>query len=106
MVAIVIVPTELKPAAELAVKQLAPESHGESFIVPLKTSISSEEAPTYWACSPIVSREALAQIQQLIHSPPFSPRSVLGISDSETVAVDFEALLNAKGLQRMEVPRA
>ena len=102
MVAIVIVPAELKPQAEQAVKQLAPESSGESFIVPLKTVTSAPGVPTHWACLPIASNDTLVQIQTMVHQPPFSPQSILGICDSEQIESEFDAVLRAHHLESVD----
>ncbi len=99
MVAIVIVPSALKLLAERAVRQLAPESAGESFIVPL-VSIGQAGPASHWACLPIVSAATLEQIRQMVQNRPFAPSSVLASSEAEVVPEVFENILREQGLER------
>jgi hypothetical protein len=63
MVAIVIVPSALKVAAEFAVKQLAPHSEGESFTVALRSAQSPVATDTLGLRADYLERDQRADSQ-------------------------------------------
>ena len=105
MIAIVIVPTKLKPYAEQAVRSLSPGSFGESFTVPLQAVDKPAEQPTHWLCSPIVSDAVASKIQGLLTTPPFAGACLLALCEPEEAANQLDKLCEQSGLEQIEVTR-
>ena len=104
MLAIVIIPESLKSLAEKAVRQLAPQSEGESFSVPL-CPVGQESAtslPTHWASLPLVSAEVAEQIHRLLSSSPFLGQGALVTCDPDQAVESFRLICAEWRLVRME----
>ncbi len=103
MVAIIIVPGSLKPAAEKCVAMVSPGSVGESLTIPLGPIGKTDGPPTHWASLPIVSDEALEQLGKLSRSPMFAGQAFVTTCEVERVPEAFAAQLESLGLERREV---
>lgn len=106
MLAIVIIPHSLKSLAEQAVRQLAPQSEGESFTVPLcpvgQEAITPNSLPTHWACLPVVSTEVAEQIHRLLSSAPFLGQGALVTCDPDEAVESFRLICAEWKLVQME----
>ncbi len=111
MTAIIIIPVELQPIAEQAVKSLDPLSEGESFIIDLRPAspVGSDPlklpAATHVACTPEVSDLVMQQIRGMVNSPPFALLSQFAECEYNDTLTAFLALCQKLGLERIEPPR-
>lgn len=101
MIAIVIVKQEVRLAAEVAARQISPESAGESFAVPLRLISATEDSPTHWASLPIVTEAAASQLRGMATNPEFAGNVTVDFCEPENVRAEFLQLLASNGLEEM-----
>lgn len=98
--ALIIVPWELRAAAESAVSAIDPASQGATFVISL--SPTGLGPPTHSGCQPNVSDAAWAQIQQLAASPAFAGSHVFAAADAADHLPMIPRSLASLGLQQVE----
>lgn len=97
---LIVVPWNLRTAAEAAVGGIDPTSVGSTFTIQLNsTGVGS---PSHVACQPNVSDAAWGQIQQLAASPAFSGSAVFAAADAADHLPMIARSLASLGLVQIE----
>jgi hypothetical protein len=97
---LIVVPWNLRAAAEAAVAGLDPTSVGPTFTIQLNATGSG--SPTFAACQPNVRESTWSQIQQLAASPAFSGSSVFAAADAADHLPMISRSLESLGLVQIE----